>query len=249
MIDGLCAEIAARWPGLTVERASLEAALDERGLEADHVNAVDVGLALALAAGDPVALTVFDREICNDVRGALMRVGRDDDLVEEALQQVRVKLLVGGGEPARILTYRGKGPLAAWIQIIAIREILMAHRQTRRESGGDDELLHLAATEPQLARARQGYRDAFAAAFRRAMAELDQRARTVLRLTFIDGVGTEALARFYGVHRVTAFRWLRDAREALLSRTREHFLTSADLTPSDVDSIMRSLAESLSVSW
>jgi hypothetical protein len=51
------------------------------------------------------------------------------------------------------------------------------------------------------------------------------------------------------VHRVTAFRWLRDARELLLERTRARFMASTQIAPSEIESVMRSLATSLTVSW
>jgi RNA polymerase sigma-70 factor (ECF subfamily) len=71
----------------------------------------------------------------------------------------------------------------------------------------------------------------------------------VLRLSFVEGVGTEDLARLFRVHRVTAFRWLRDAREALLERTRAQFQVGGGVPSSEIDSVMRSLAGSLSVPW
>ena len=176
-----------------------------------------------------------------------VRYGRDEDFIAEAVQRVRVKLLVG--EAPRIVEYGGRGPLAAWIQIVAIREALMMMRGQRREVSADDELVRLAVTEPVLARSRQVYKGAFAQAFREALAELDERERTLLRLCFGEGIGTEDLARLFRIHRVTAFRWLRDARAHLLELTRTRFLAAAEIPPSEIDSVMRSLASSLSVTW
>ena len=59
----------------------------------------------------------------------------------------------------------------------------------------------------------------------------------------------EDLARLYRVHRVTAFRWLRDARARLLELTRAGFVAATNIAASDVDSVMRALATSLSVQW
>lgn len=207
----------------------------------------DVALAMALARGDAAALVTFEDAIVRDIRGALVRFGRDPDFVEEVLQRVRVKLLVG--DAPRIAEYRGSGRLAAWVQIVAIREALMLIRATSREVPGDAELLRLGVTEPALARSSREHKAAFTAAFHQALAELSERDRTYLRMCFVEGLGTEELARLFRVHRVTAFRWLRDAREALLDATRRHFLAAVDLPPSQVSSLMRSLAGSLSVPW
>lgn len=207
----------------------------------------DRELATALAAGDSAALATFEEVIVPDIRGALVRFRRDDDFIAEVLQRVRVKLLVGA--PARIAEYRGQGRLAAWIQIVAIREALVMIRATTREIPGDAELLRLSVTEPALARSSRAHKDKFEVAFQRALAELSDRDRTYLRMCFLEGLGTEELARLFRVHRVTAFRWLRDAREALLEGTRHHFLATVELPPSQVSSLMRSLAGSLSVPW
>jgi RNA polymerase sigma-70 factor (ECF subfamily) len=210
-------------------------------------NAGDIALAAALARGDAAALAKFESTIVPDIRGALVRLRRDPDFVDEILQRVRVKLFVG--DSPRIAEYRGQGRLAAWIQIVAIREALMSIRATAREVPGDAELLRLGVSEPALARSSRAHKEAFTAAFHRALAELSERDRTYLRMIFVEGLGTEELARLFRVHRVTAFRWLRDAREALLEGTRRHFLAAVNLPPSQVSSLMRSLAGSLSVPW
>jgi RNA polymerase sigma-70 factor, ECF subfamily len=247
-LDAVIAAAVQRWPGLQLDRDHVAAALDERGLTTSSAYAVDVALMTALATGDAAALAGFDRDLVPDIRGALVRFGRDDDFLAEALQRVRVKLLVGDPTP-RIAEYRGRGRLAAWIQIVAIREALMLQRTGRREHASDDELLQLAITDPVLARTRQAHKDAFAAAFRAAFAALEERERTLLRLCFVENAGADDLARLYTVHRVTAFRWLRDARARLLETTRERFAAAANIASTDLDSVMRSLASSLSVQW
>lgn len=250
MIEALMAQLAECWPKLDVDRTLLTRALAARDIAPTDALALDVALVVALAGQDAGAVEILDRELLPDVRGALHRFGRDDDFVDEVLQRVRVKLLTTEGqEPAQIAEYRGRGPLAAWIQIIAIREALMMLRSARRDVQDDEILVRIAYSEPLLAHGRQRFKEQFATAFRRAMGELDQRDRTLLRLCFVEGAGTPELAKLYGVHRATAFRWMRDARERLLERTRDYFLASSGLSESEIDSVMRSLAESLSVSW
>jgi RNA polymerase sigma-70 factor, ECF subfamily len=243
----LAQRLAERWPAIRVDPDALAEALGERGIAHASPFAPDVAFVVAVVARDPVALALFESQIVPDIRGALVRFGRDADFVDEALQRVRMKLLVADGTP-RIAEYRGRGALAAWVQIVAIREALMMQRGARREVG-DDALERIAITEPVLALSKQVHKAAFSAAFHAAFAELGDRERTLLRLCFVEGLGSEEIARLYRIHRVTAFRWLRDARDALLDGTRTRFLASVDVPASQIDSLMRSLAGSLSVPW
>lgn len=238
-------EIAAAWH---VDRDALAAALAERGLTAISPHARDVALACALAAGDPGALAVFERDIVPDLRGALARLDRSGDLVDEALQQMRAKLLVAVGPP-RILEYRGRGSLAAWVQVIAIREALMIRRKARRDRPTEDPLIVIAERDPALALTRHAHGAAFAVAFQAAIAMLSPRDRALLRLCFVDGVGTEQLAAQYAVHRVTMFRWLTDARARLLEALRGRLIVTAGVAADEVDSLIRAVASSFDVGW
>ena len=229
--------------------ATLESALAERGLPVDHPLAIDLALALALARHDRGALAAFDRDIAPTLRAALRRFDRGPDFIDEAVQRTRVKLLVPGDRPPRILEYRGRGSLKKWITVVAVREALLMLRAAARELPGDDDLMQVAFTEPVLARWRQAHKRELSASFRAAMKTLEVRERNLLRLCFVEGVATEEVARLFSVHRTTAFRWLRDARAKLLDRTRDEFLARAGIAASEVDSVMRSLAESLSVAW
>jgi RNA polymerase sigma-70 factor, ECF subfamily len=224
-------------------------ALAARELTTESAHAADVALVLALAANDAAALARFEREVLAEIRGPLARVaGGSADLVDEGLQRAREKLLVG--TPPRILEYRGRGSLAAWVQILAIREVLMLNRRDRRNMPPlEDTMLAAVETDPVLAITKSAYRDAFATIFRASFAELEPRQRALLRLTFAEGAGTEKLAAMYGVHRVTMFRWLADARAALLDRVRKGVQTRIGINPAEIDSLIRAVASSLDIDW
>ena len=261
-VDQLLAIVAARWPALRVDAGVVAEALAARGLAADHEHAADVALACALAAGDAAALEVFEREIVTDIRGALARIADSADRVEDMLQQTREKLLVspavrsesgplhlGPGRP-RIVEYRGRGTLAAWVQIVAIRELLSAQRRARRDRALDDDPLLLAVeADPALAVVKHRYRPALADAFRASLQALSPRDRALLRMSFVDAVSSEHLAAMYSVHRVTVFRWLCDARANLLDGIREALVANAHVAEGEVDSLIRALASSFDVSW
>jgi RNA polymerase sigma-70 factor (ECF subfamily) len=188
-----------------------------------------------------------------DVRGALARIDRSGDLVDESLQRVREKLFVG---ECRGREYRGRGSLVAWIQVIAIREGLALRRRERRDGPSpspspsiEDALLVAVESDPALALTRRAYRAQFADVFRAALASLAPRERALLRLTFVDGAGTERLAAMYGVHRVTMFRWLADARADLLELLRAAVIDRIGIATSEVASLIRAVAPSLDVGW
>jgi RNA polymerase sigma-70 factor (ECF subfamily) len=235
-----------RWPDVRVEPRALADGLARRNLEPGSQIAPDVALAAALAAGDRGALHVFERELVPEIRRALAKLDGDGDLIDEALQRVRDKLLVAAGEP-RVLEYAGRGPLVAWVQMIAIREALMLRRAARRDAPLD-ELAVIVETDPALALTKRVYREHFAAAFTAALAALAVHDRTLLRLCFVDAVGTEKLAALYAVHRATMFRWLRDARAQLLGGIRTELVSRTGVREDEVDSLLRALS-SLDVGW
>lgn len=244
----------ARWPALRIDPAALAAALTDRALAATAPTAPDVALALALAAGDPTALAIFEREVVPDLRGALARLDDSGDAADEALQRTREKLLVGGPGAARIAEYRGRGRLAAWVQVIAIREALLLRRANRRDAPApahvlDDRVLAAVTADPALALAKATHRAALADVFRAALAALEPRDRALLRLAFANGAGTEQLAALYRVHRVTMYRWLADARARLLDHVRVGVAERIGISASEVDSLILAIASSLDIGW
>lgn len=241
--------LAARWPGVAVDTDAVTKALVARALDDAAPNALDLALVCALAARDPGALEVFERELVPEIRAPLARIAGSADVVEEALQRVREKLLVAEGTP-RITEYRGRGSLAAWIQVIAIREVLMILRRERRVAPPlEDTVLAAIETDPIVALTKRTHRDELLVSFRTAFAELEPRQRALLRLTFAEAAGTEKLAAMYGVHRVTMFRWLADARADLLERLRADVATRIGIAAGEIDSLIRAVASSLDLGW
>src|SRR5947209_904462 len=72
-----------------------------------------------------------NRENGNRLQSAwVARVGREPSFVEEVRQTVREKLLVAAADaPPRIVEYTGRGALAAWLRIIAVRAALNLRRR------------------------------------------------------------------------------------------------------------------------
>ena len=241
--------VAARWPEVAIDADVVARALAARALDAEAPHALDIALACALAARDPGALAVFERELVPDIRAPLARIAGSADVVDEALQRAREKLLVAEVTP-RISEYHGRGSLAAWIQVIAIREVLMILRRERRTAPPiEDSLLAAIESDPVVAITKRTHRDQLLASFRTAFEALEPRQRALLRLTFADAAGTEKLAAMYGVHRVTMFRWLADARADLLDGLRTEVATRIGIASGEIDSLIRVVASSLDLGW
>ena len=64
----------------------------------------------------------------------------------------------------------------------------------------------------------------------------------------VGQLGIDRIGAIYRVHRVTAFRWIRDAREALVTRTRELLAERMNLAGDELESLLRLVQSRASVS-
>src|SRR5438270_7708306 len=102
-------------------------------VEAEHQ--ADIELARACASGDPGAIERFDAELASCVDRAVRKIGGDRGAVDEVTQRLRERLLVGTPErAARITEYTGRGPLRAWLRVVATRELLDMRRREKFET-------------------------------------------------------------------------------------------------------------------
>ena len=93
----------------------------------------------------------------------------------------------------------------------------------------------------------QNVRNSSIGAFREALAALEPRDRTVLRLYLVEGVGSATIGTMYGVHRATVARWVSDAREAVFAGTRKRMMKDLDLGSATFASLMGKVATQLEV--
>jgi RNA polymerase sigma-70 factor (ECF subfamily) len=173
---------------------------------------------------------------------ALSRVRATDDMKREIVQELAERLVVGKDGRPRVLDYKGKGPLAAWVRSCAVRAALDARKKKTPDLAKDDDdpAAALATPEdPEMMHMLHRYGDAFRAAFRDAFAELSDGDRAVLRMSIVERLGIDGIAAVLGVHRATAARWATQARETLASRTNELLSERLDVSPSELDSIAR----------
>ncbi|AGC48587.1 DNA-binding regulatory protein [Myxococcus stipitatus DSM 14675] len=216
------------------------------------VHGADLALARACASGDATALATLEERIIPQVRAALKRRDVDDTTADEALQVLRARFLVAEGSmPPRIMEYAGRGPLSAWLRMTALRLAWGVMNERKGPLVTDDgplEALGVAPDDVELQYLKDRYGADFNAAFRDALAALEPRARTLLRMHLVDGMGTARIAEAYGVDRSSVKRWLATAREWLLDQTRVRFAARVGVSMPELDSLLAQLRSQLDLS-
>jgi RNA polymerase sigma-70 factor (ECF subfamily) len=232
LLDGLFDRAEGRLPHRPIRRAAMVDRIADALLASDEppdlealtrLNASDLYLALALAAKDLRALEIAESELMPAVRQSIGRIDARASFVDEVSQRVRARLLVGDGDaPPAIMQYRGTGPLARWVRVIASRIALDLKRADSRPpierepapapvpAPADAELEHMWRT----------CADAYRAALAEAFACLPQRERHLLRQRYLEDLNADALGRLYRVTPATTVRWLTQIEERLAATTR-----------------------------
>jgi RNA polymerase sigma-70 factor, ECF subfamily len=217
----------AAWPTIALDEEMFGAhlaVLGEREVDGTRrLYASDLYLACAAAHGDAPAIEAVERTCIARTGPALSRIVTRSE-ADDVTQVLRQRLFLGtsDGRP-RLLDYAGRSELRAWVRAGAIRTAFEHLRRWKRERAHQANLelgLPCHAEDPVLDPLRRPFQAELRAAFRGALAALDPRQRTLLRQHFLEGLTTEELGSLHGVHRVTAFRWLREARAALIKRIR-----------------------------
>lgn len=206
----------------------------------------DLYVACGCALGNAQALATLDRELTSVVPAAVGGMGLDASGVEEVVQLIRQKVLLGGedGRP-RILDYAGRAPLKGWLRAMAVRMALNFKRDEKVQHAhaerDEDLLANLpdSAEDPELRHLRERYRKEFSEAFRTALDTLSPEERNMLRLHFAEGVPLDRIGKLYEAHKSTVSRWLARARETLLKEMRQVLAERLNLAHTDVDSLIR----------
>ena len=241
-----CAAGQAQWASvpLTPERfvRHLARHLPEGSLEGlRQLHAADLYLACACSEGERQALLAFEQHILQKVPARLGQLPAAT--VDEVLQVLRQRLLLGrGGSPPKIADYSGRGPLLAWVRIIASRVVGELASQEGRQVLFDEppEVLArmLSSEDPERALLKEDSRPVLAEALRKALAALPERERALLRLHHLHGVTMDKLATMYGESRSGVARRVAQARERLLKLTRAELASRLNLAGTELESLL-----------
>ena len=207
-----------------------------------ELHLADLAWARELVNRNGDALARYEAELVPIVGAKLRRRGFTDDQIADVQQTLRERLLVGAGEGPALAAYEGRGKLSSWVLVSALREAVRVRgKQAREPAVEDDALIALADRVERQADApeKEPYREAFRAAFRTALANLEPRERTLLRMHVIDEVSIDGIAALHGVHRATAARWVESARETVSLATRRELARALGIDPFEASELMQ----------
>lgn len=201
----------------------------------------DAYLAAAATAGDPVAVRAIADELVPIIDLALSTW--EPAVRDETRQRLHAMLVVDhGGRGPLLGQYGGRGALRRWIRVVAVREAGKTRTADQAALPVDDQDLLDAlapASDPALSAVKREAAAAFKAAFLAAVASLEPRERTALRLHLLDGLTIDDIAPMFEVHRATVARWIGGARQAVLERTRRGLMRDLRIDAADADSLIR----------
>lgn len=246
-LASLVASAKERWPNVGVAAEVFVRYVAERlppreDVEASlaALHASDLYLACGCAAGDRRALAAFDDELLRPVRSYLGRLDPSSAFADDVEQQLREKLLVPSQGRPRILDYTGRGPLAGWLRVAAIRtgRNLLRSAKAAPAVADDVEAIRTAKPDPELAYLKERYAQELREAFEATLAGLGPRERTILRLTFLEAMSSGEIAAMYGVSASTVRLWIKQWRAAILDETRRRLATRLGMDHGEVDSLM-----------
>ncbi len=233
----------AAWPGCRLSLAAFRERLDAAGIDDVQLRAQPDGLflAVACAAGDVAAVAHFERAFFPKLGPQLARFALSADAEDELRQLLRIKLLTG--PTPKIAEYRGNGPLGAWVRVCAVRLALDAKEseaaKARREEQEELTTIVALSVSPEIAVAKGEPQQLFQAALEEALAGLEPRDKTLLRMHFLDGMSVDEIGVVFRVHRATAARWLVAIRGRIFEQVSKRVALEMPSSSSEFRSLVR----------
>jgi RNA polymerase sigma-70 factor, ECF subfamily len=208
------------------------------------LHAADLYLACACAEKNEEAITALDRQFFPAIARGFLPFDASAAFADEVRQKLREKLFVDG----KIAEYSGRGPLANWLRVTAIRTALNMRRGPRLSDESALAGISAVGLDPELDYLKARCRSEFRQAFVGALAQLSTDERNVLRMHHLDGLSLEETAAACRIGRSTAARWLAQARERILKETQRLLVAKLKLQKHEVESMFRLIDSQMDVS-
>jgi RNA polymerase sigma-70 factor (ECF subfamily) len=210
----------------------------------------DVQLAGAVLAGESAALAQFEQHFISKVPAQVRHVDSAPAFAAEVQQLVRTHLLVAEpGAMPRLSRYEGRGPLAAFVRVAALR---IAIDQVRGRRGHDVSIPDVDAwaigANPEIDYLKARYGPAFRQAFVEALATLEASERALLKLAYCERMTLAELAALEHVHLSTISRRLTASRSKLAEETERLLAMHLKIATSEVSSLVRMVGSGLDAS-
>jgi RNA polymerase sigma-70 factor len=213
----------------------------------------DLYLACACVNHIPESIETLERHCLAKLPGRLGSLKLPTSTLDDVCQSVRIHLLLGTAQAGpRLAEYTGRGTLLSWIQVIATR---MALRQgaSARETPDENvaaaiEAMPAPGLDADLDLIKRRYHREFQQAVREAFATLPGEQRQLLRLHFIDGLSTTAMAPLFGVNQSTISRKLKSARQVIYEETKLRLQACLGLSSREFTSLMEVIESQLDLS-
>lgn len=214
----------AGWPTFRVGPERFRAFVRERAEDPTNdaslarLHLGDLYLVCACLDGEAQAWREIDRAHLSQVPGYVARVDWSPAFGDEIRQRLSEKLLRGDDGKPKLASYTGRGPLAGWLRVAAVREALNAKRGIEPQEAVEDVVLAAKEDDPEIQLLKRKYAREFKDAFRDVLGSLEPDQRNVLRLHYLDGLTLEEVGKAYRVSRATAARWIAEAKRILVER-------------------------------
>jgi RNA polymerase sigma-70 factor, ECF subfamily len=239
------------WPEVTLSFETFSAHLARLGLEnpSEHQHGADLFLAFACLEGDINALREFDEKILGAMRPIVGRLRADTDFINEVLQDLETKLLVG--ERKGLAGYAGRGPLLAWVRVAASRAAIDALRALGEAPPMQDVAAAVEEHDlgPEVRLVMDANREVFQEALSNAFASLSVQDRNLLRRHLVDGMTLQEIATPYRVHPATIARRLASLRDSIADTVRSRVSDRyGKLSDSQVVSLLHAIRSQVYVS-
>jgi RNA polymerase sigma-70 factor, ECF subfamily len=211
----------------------------------DDERLADLVLALACAAGDGAATTLFVERYGGDISRTARRVGATgDDFVQHALTH----LLVGGDQGPRIGRYAGRGRLQSFVRMVTSRlAIDLVRAESARRPTEADAMAAAPLGDPLSTLEEAEGAEHVASALGAIFAELRPVERRVLRMRYLLGFSVSRTSVALGIHEVSVSRMITRVRARILERLRTTLADDASdgVQAAALASIVRSLDVSI----
>jgi RNA polymerase sigma-70 factor (ECF subfamily) len=243
------------WPQLPLGFDEFSASLRQRfsaELDAitDQLEAGDLYLACACVLAKPGAAEAFKTRYEPLLRQYVATVEQRREAIDELVQEVLVRLLVGDDESGpRLGSYSGRGPLRAWLRMAAVRRSLNAKRDVQLHAKIESRLAEAARPDddPELTLLRTRYRPQLEAALRDALKSLPRAERGLLRLCYVEGLSLLVIARMRNWSKTTTSRRIATVREEVLAEAGKLLRQRMGVSEPDFQSLLGLLQSQLEI--